>query len=52
MRCEEQVFLLKQITIIWTCTYLKQLVAAAPDRNVSTAKSTLVIPFPMGDGIF
>jgi subtilisin-like proprotein convertase family protein len=32
--------------------YLKQLVATAPDRNVSSAKSTLVIPFPMGDGSF
>jgi len=30
--------------------YLKQLVASAPDKNVSTAKSTLIIPFPMGDG--
>ena len=32
--------------------YLKQLVATAPDRNVSSAKSTLIIPFPMGDGSF
>ncbi|KAB2859436.1 MAG: T9SS type A sorting domain-containing protein [Flavobacteriales bacterium] len=32
--------------------YLKQLVAAAPDKNASSAKSNLIIPFPMGDGSF
>jgi subtilisin-like proprotein convertase family protein len=32
--------------------YLKQLVASAPDKNVSSAKSNLIIPFPMADGTF
>ncbi|MCC7333089.1 MAG: proprotein convertase P-domain-containing protein [Flavobacteriales bacterium] len=33
-------------------SYLKQLLSSAPDIHLSTAKSNLIIPFPMEEGVF